>query len=85
MTKLQTCPPVETLLVRLHAVEAQIRDMEAKLERPHDPQDRNRILSHISALTRRQTWYVRRIRRERPIQTLSISTVDEVRSGDSPR
>ena len=78
----QHVPPVEILLARLHAVEDQLRILEQTLEQTVSTQDRNGVLAHIAALTRRKTWYVRRIRKDRPIQAIGIGVQDTVSSGD---
>ena len=82
---LQHLPPVDILVARLASVEQQLADLAHQLQTPLSPQDRNGVLAHIAALSRRKTWYVSRIRKDRPVQALGVSVEDEVSSGDRPR
>ena len=74
----QLLPPVDVLVTRMHAVEAELATLEAALQGDLDPRERAGTQAHVAALSRRRQWYLARIRSVRPVQALDVSVSESI-------
>jgi hypothetical protein len=76
-------PPVEVLLERMHNVEAEVAQLEAKRAQTTDKRALAAISAHVATLTRKREWYLSRIRTSRPIEALAVRVEEHVNTHES--
>lgn len=72
---------LDQLRARLHDVEAQLRDLDLRLQQAPDFEQAG-LFAHQVSLQHKRHWYLSRIRAQVPVEALGVEAHEHIKTGD---